>query len=121
MRRGNAVVREAKRLAPKDTGTLSRSIIAEMHVDRGLPVVYVGSSLPYALFVHEGTGIYSKTNPGYITPRRASVLRWPKTNNSGIGRRRYRGGATAAYAYAKRVKGQPGRPFLRDALPKAYD
>jgi hypothetical protein len=114
-------MREAKRRAPKDTGTLSRSIVMETHVEAGLPVVYVGSSLSYALFVHEGTGIYSKTNPGFIYPRSAQALRWPRINNSGSGRRRYRGGATSSYVFARRVKGTPGRPFLRDALPKAYD
>lgn len=119
-RRGNAVLRQAKRLAPKDTGTLSRSIVMEMAMSGGKPVVYVGSSLKYAVYVHEGTGLWSKRGGGYIVPVRKKALRWPRKNNSGGGSRRYKAGATSAYTFAKRSKGSRPRPFLTDALPEAY-
>lgn len=80
-------------------------------------IVRIGSNLPYAIWVHEGTGIYA--GKGYITPKRSTLLRWPNKNNSGSGSRRYSGGATGKYVFAKRVKGVRGRPFLRDALPAA--
>jgi hypothetical protein len=119
-RRGNAVVREAKRICPKDTATLSRSITMEMAAQGGVPVVYVGSSLEYAIYVHEGTGIYSQRNPRPIVPVRKKALRWAKIDNSGSGFRRYRRGKTAQWVFSKSSKGTPGRPFLKDALPAAY-
>jgi hypothetical protein len=120
-RRGNAVLREAKRIAPKDTATLSRSITLETHVQGGVPVVYVGSPLEYAIYVHEGTGLWSKRGPRPIVPVRKKALRWPIKNNTGRGRRRYRGGQTAGYVFSKRSAGSPPKPFLTDALPRAYD
>lgn len=113
-------MREAKRLAPKDTATLSRSITLEISLRNGAPVVAVGSNLEYAIYVHEGTGLWSTRGPRPIVPVRAKALRWAKVNNSGQGRRRYKGGKTAAYVFSKRSAGSPPKPFLRDALPKAY-
>lgn len=119
-RRGNAVMREAKRLCPKDTATLSRSITLEMHMRQGVPVAVVGSPLEYAIYVHEGTGLYSKRGARYIVPVRKKALRWANINKSGSGIRRYRRGKTAQWVFSKRSKGSPGQPFLRDALPAAY-
>lgn len=117
--RGNRVLRQARRIAPVDQGALRSSITLEMRSVQGVPVAIVGSSLKYALYVHEGTGLYSKRSPGYIRPVRASVMRWPQKNNSGRGIRRYVGGRTKGYSYAMKTRGFPGRPFLRDALPAA--
>jgi phage gpG-like protein len=102
-------------LAPVDQGQLRSSLTMEMDEERGLPVVRVGTNVKYAIWVHEGTGIYGPRKTP-IRPVRARVLRWPVKNNTGSGRRRYRGGATENYAYAKQVKGSPGRPFLTKAL-----
>lgn len=118
-RRGNAVLREAKRLCPADTGTLRKSLTLEIGSDGGLPYAAVGSNLEYAIYVHEGTGLYSKRGARYIRPVRAKALRWPLTNNTGRGRRRYKGGQTAAFVYSMRSSGSPGRPFLLNALPAA--
>lgn len=118
-RRGNAVQRAAKRLCPADTGTLRRSITLEMEKQDGLPVAVVGSNLAYAIYVHEGTGLYSKRGMEYIRPRNKKVLRWPMVNNSGKGRRRYAGGQTAAFVYSMKSRGSRAKPFLTDALPAA--
>lgn len=99
-----------------DTGRLRASITVLVRNKNGLPVARVGTNLDYALFVHEGTGFWSKTRPGPIVPKRSKVLRWPKKNNSGRGRRRYRAGQTAQYVYARRSAGSPPRPFLTLAL-----
>jgi hypothetical protein len=115
------VLREAKRIAPKDTATLSRSITLETHIQGGVPVVYVGSPLEYAIYVHEGTGLWSTRGPRPIVPVRKKALRWPIKNNTGRGRRRYRGGQTAGYRFSKRSAGSPPKPFLTNALPRAYD
>jgi hypothetical protein len=78
----------------------------------------VGTNVKYALYVHEGTGIYAGKGP--IRPKSARMLAWPVKNNSGGGGvRRYKAGATAQYAFAKQVKGVRGRPFLRNALEAA--
>jgi HK97 gp10 family phage protein len=106
-------MREAKRRAPKDTGKLAQSISMEMGKVGKDIVVRVGTNNEYAIFVHQGT---ADNGQGYIYPKNAKVLRWPIINNSGQGRRRYKAGATAKYAYAKRVRGVKARPFLRDAL-----
>lgn len=115
LRSGQRVLNRARQLCPVDEGRLRASLTLELRSEGGVPVARIGSNLPYALFVHEGTGIYA--GRGVIRPRTASVLRWPVKNNSGAGRRRYAGGRTSRYAYAKFVRGVKGRPFLRNALP----
>lgn len=115
-RYGERVAQKAQQLAPVDQGGLRGSIKSETRSEGGNPVAYVGSNLKYAVYVHEGTGIYSKTNPRMITPKSGKALRWPAKNNSGSGNRRYRGGSTSAYVYSKSSKGSPGRPFLLNAL-----
>lgn len=117
-RRANRVLNAARRNAPVDEGRLRGSLSLRMQAGPGgEPIGVVGSNLRYAIFVHEGTGIYA--GRGFIRPRRARVMRWPVKNNSGVGRRRFRGGSTARYAYATKVRGVKGRPFLRDALQAA--
>lgn len=116
-RRGNRVLNAARVNAPVDEGRLRGSLKMEMRVERGEPVARVGTNVEYAIYVHEGTGVYAGRGP--IKPVRAKVLRWPIKNNSGRTRRRYRGGKTSAYAFAKQVKGVKGRPFLRNALRAA--
>ncbi len=114
----------ARAFAPVDQGGLRASIDFEIRREAGGagssvkngPAGYVGSGLKYALYVHEGTGIYAKLNPKPIKPKSKPFLAWPIKNNSGAGRRRYKGGKTAGYAYAKQVKGVPGRPFLKKAV-----
>lgn len=118
LRRANAVENQAKRLCPVDEGRLRASIRREIGTDDGELVVRVGTNVEYAMFVHEGTGLYGPRGT-YIVPVRRKVLRWARKNNSGSGRRRYRGGSTQGYVYSKRSRGVRGRPFLRDALPAA--
>lgn len=114
-RTGRQVLQRARVLCPVDQGQLRASLLMEMDTENGQPVARVGTNVTYALFVHEGTGIYGPRRTP-IRPVRARFLRWPIKNNTGSGRRRYRGGATERYAYAKQVKGSPPRPFLRKAL-----
>jgi len=112
----------ARAFAPVNQGGLRGSIDFEIRREPGGagssvangPAGYVGSGLKYAVYVHEGTGIYAKQNPKPITPKNKDFLAWPVTNNKGF--RRYKKGKTANYAYAKSVKGVPGRPFLVKAV-----
>lgn len=114
--RGNRVKNAAQRLCPVDQGRLRASISTELAFDEGELVVRVGTNVDYAIYVHNGTGIYGPEKRP-IVPVRAKALRWAQRNNSGRGRRRYRNGSTDGYVYSKRSKGTRGRPFLTKALP----
>lgn len=84
-----------------DTGALSASIeITQVTVD-GAIAFKVGSKLPYARFVHDGTGIYGPRGQ-MIKPVRAKALRWQGPGGDAI--------------FAKQVRGIKPNPFLRDAL-----
>lgn len=105
-RRGKAVENRAKRLVPVNNGRLKQSITTEMGIEGGLPVAKVGTNVEYALFVHEGTGVYGPRGIP-IRPVRAKALRFkPKGSKE--------------FIYRKRSAGSPPKPFLRDALPAAY-
>lgn len=116
-RRANRVLNRARQLVPVDQGTLRASLHVEPRRTGSLPTMAIGSNLPYALWVHEGTGVYA--GGGRITARSGGLLRWPAKNNSGSGRRRYKGGATAGYVFARSIRGMKGTPYLKDALPAA--
>lgn len=117
-RQGRQVLQRARVLCPvgRGGGTLKASLTMEMDTENGLPVARVGTNLKYAIWVHQGTGIHGPRKTP-IRPVRARFLRWPVINQGGKGqRRRYKGGETAQYAFAKSVKGVEARPFLTDAL-----
>lgn len=116
-RRADRVLNKARRLCPVDQGQLKKSLTKEMALVNGVPVARVGTNVKYAIYVHEGTGLWGRGQ--YIKPVRKSVLRWPMKNQSGRGNRRYRSGKTAGYVFSMRSKGVRGRPFLRDALDAA--
>lgn len=117
--RANRVLNAARRGAPVDTGALRGSLTVTFNKGPGgETVARIGSNLPYAMWVHEGTGIYGPRG-AMITPKRGRFLVWPRVNNSGSGNRRYVGGQTGAFIFAKAVRGSPGRPFLLRALEAA--
>jgi hypothetical protein len=119
--RTNRVLNKARTLAPVDTGRLRQSLTSEMRSESYGPTGRVGTTIRYAVWIHEGTGLYGP-NPRYIVPVKARILRWPRTNNAYKatgGNRRYRAGATEKWVYARKVKGHKPRPFLRDALSAA--
>lgn len=114
-RRANNVLNAARRNAPVDKGTLRGSLtVTFSHGTSGEPIARIGSNLPYAIFVHEGTGIYGPRHTP-IRPIHGKFLRWPITS----GGHRYSGGKTAGYAFARQVRGVRGRPFLLLALDAA--
>lgn len=65
MQAGLAVEAEAKELCPIDDGTLRASIKAEKVDDK---TVKVGTNVEYAVYVHQGTGIYAKNGDGRQEP-----------------------------------------------------
>ena len=116
-RRANRVLNRARQLVPVDQGTLKASLHVQPLTVNGMPAMRIGSSLHYARYVHDGTGIY--VGRGRIYPRTARFLRWPAKNQSGQGRRRYKGGSTQRYIYARSIKGMKGTPYLLNALDAA--
>ena len=68
----------------------------------GLPGVRIGTNVEYAIFVHEGTGIYGPKGVP-IRPSRAKALVFTPY------------GAVKP-VFAKQVKGMPANPFLVNAL-----
>ena len=113
LRRGFAVESQAKRNLsganglPKrvDTGRLRASVATVVVNRNGAPAVLIGTSVRYAIFVHEGTGIYGPRGVP-IRPRRAKFLR-------------FRPRGSSRWVYAKSVKGMRPNPFLRNALAAA--
>lgn len=55
---------DAKNNCPKATGELRRSIQTEVNGDGQTAEGIVGTNCDYAIYVHEGTGIYSRTGSG---------------------------------------------------------
>jgi len=112
LRRGLRVETQAKRNlggigGPKriDTGRLRASISTNLVTRNGVPTVLVGTNVNYALFVHNGTGIYGPMHRP-IRPRHAKFLRFrPRTSRR--------------FVYARQVRGMPPNPFLKNALSAA--
>lgn len=108
-RLGQKVQREAKFLAPKDSGRLASSIGVVVGVAPGFVYAEIGSRLHYALWRHEGTGIYGTGRP--IRPVRAKFMRFQPRRAAGRVANPNRG-----FVYARTVKGTPGKPYLVSAL-----
>jgi hypothetical protein len=53
--RANRVLNKARYLCPVDNGVLRASLAIEMSQVRGGTVARVGTNVPYAIHVHEGT------------------------------------------------------------------
>lgn len=111
LRRGKKVESAAKRnleRAPRrvDTGHLRSSINTQLLSVGGKLAVRVGTNVFYAIFVHDGTGVYGpKGTP--IRPVTAKRLSWKTKTGS------------AVYAYS--VKGMVPNPFLKNAVNAAKD
>lgn len=102
LRMAKRVEGSAKRRSPVDTGRLRSSITSEVVMRGGLPIGRVGTNVKYALDIHNGTGIYGPLRRP-IVPKNAKALRFTAKGGSKL-------------IFAKSVKGQKGKPFLRNAL-----
>ncbi|NGO72274.1 HK97 gp10 family phage protein [Streptomyces boncukensis] len=96
------VANAARRRAPVDRGQLRASIRSETRQHGSQVVGEVWSSLEYAAYVHQGTGIYGPAGRP-IRPRRARVLSWEPSGGGGR-------------VYAREVRGQRPQPWLLEAL-----
>lgn len=84
------------------TGVLRSSILVQLRAIPSLRV-RIGTNVPYAGFVHDGTGLYGPRKHK-IYPKKAKVLRW-RTNGKTF--------------YARSVKGMRKNQFLKAALKAA--
>jgi phage gpG-like protein len=87
-----------------DTGLLRASVAVELRRRETL-VVRIGTNVEYAIFVHDGTGLYGPKHRR-IVPRTKRYLR-------------FRPKGTKRFIYTKSVKGMRPNPFLVDALSAA--
>jgi len=70
-----------------------------------LPIVEVGSDLPYAIFQHAGTGLYGR-NRRKITPRNGRFLVFR--------------GRDGSMVFAKSVRGVRPTRYLKKALTASF-
>jgi hypothetical protein len=109
----NRVRNRAISLCPVNNGRLRASIAQEIRLESTGLVGRVGTNVEYALYVHEGTGIYGPNRRPYeIKPRSKKALAfiWKGAPTPPNGR-----GGKHVYKRV-RVKGTRPKPFLRDAL-----
>jgi hypothetical protein len=108
-RRGKKVEAAAKRNLEDDprrinTGALRSSIHTTVITVGGAIAVQIGSNLFYAIYVHDGTGIYGPKGT-VIRPKSAKALRWKSPKGK--------------FMFAKYVRGMKPNHFLTKALPAA--
>lgn len=93
-----------------DTGRLRASISTQVIDNGGHPYVTVGTNVFYAIYVHEGTGIYGPRRRA-IRPKRGKLFRFkPKAR---LGPYKITKGGIV---YAHEIQGMRPNHFLRDAL-----
>lgn len=89
-----------------DTGKLRASISVQLRKKNARTlVVRIGTNVEYALWVHDGTGLYGPMHRP-ITPKTKRYLR-------------FRPHGSSTYVYARSVKGMRPNPFLESALGAA--
>ena len=93
------VENKAKEKCPANTGHLRQSLTNNVQVKQNSVQGAVGSTEEYAIYVHEGTGLYSRTGVGRQTP-------WVYRTDDG-----------KFYT----TSGQEARPFLEEAANESYD
>ncbi len=109
----NNVRNRALQLCPVNNGRLRASITAQVVSEPTGPVGRVGTNVEYALFVHEGTGVYGPLGRPYtIVPRAKKALAFvwrgaPIPPNGRGGRHVYK---------RVTIQGTRPKPFLRNAL-----
>jgi hypothetical protein len=118
LKRGKRVESRAKRNlngvsgAPRrvNTGHLRNSIGTNLIVRPDGLGVRVGTGVAYALFVHDGTGLYGPKH-AVIRPKHGKVLVF-RSKIYGAKKGKHKGKVFAAF-----VRGMKPNPFLKDALP----
>src|SRR5262245_40964060 len=112
LRRGKKVETAAKKElqnAPRrvNTGLLRSSINTQLITVGGKLAVRVGTNVYYAIFVHDGTGLYGPAGH-LIRPKTRQALKWLPKKGGG-------------FAFAKYQRGMRPNHFFRNALKAAKD
>lgn len=118
LKRGKRVESRAKRNltgaagAPRrvNTGHLRASVGTNLLIRPDGLAVRVGTGVSYALYVHDGTGLYGPKHT-VIRPKLGRVLVF-RSKIYGAKRGKYAGKVVVTF-----VRGMKPNPFLRDALP----
>jgi hypothetical protein len=108
----------SKAACPVNKGRLRRSIRHEVRAERTQIVGSVYSDVPYAKFVHEGTGIYGPKR-AFIYPKRGQYLVFQSSGVFGPVRKSGRRKGRGDLVFARRVRGIPPSPFLVQGLEAA--
>lgn len=120
-RRAQLTAGYAKTACPVDEGHLRNSIQVTPPAPAGTrTVAAVFSPLHYAVFVHEGTGLYGPRR-AWIYPRKGRFMVFQVKRPFGPmpkGKRRPAVGRRPV-VFARRVRGQAPSPFLRHGLEMA--
>ncbi len=95
-----------------DTGLLRSTIFNDTVMVNNDLRQRIGSRQYYAMWVHEGTGLYGPRK-ARIYPKTAKFLAW-KSTVYGAKKGKY-----AGWVFAKSIKGMKPNRFLADALPAA--
>lgn len=117
---GERIQTAARERAPVDEGTLRTSIVYVLVPGPGGRMhVVIGSPLPYARYIHEGTGIYGPHGTPIVPTRLKSATGGPphlkfKPSGAGLGVSLPPG--MRGFVFAKSVKGIKPNPFMVDAL-----
>lgn len=112
--RGYRVEAMAKTLCPVDQGRLKGSIHTRLVRLGGPLICEVGTDVEYAIFVHEGTGLYGPRH-ALIYPRSAKVLVFTPRKSGG----KFVSRKNRTTVFVRYTRGMPGTPFLRKALVAA--
>lgn len=113
------VVAGAKRRCRVNSGQLRASIDFALFIEPNRVVCRIGSDLEYALWQHEGTGIYGPKR-AWIRPVHKKVLKFPVKGVFGpvaAGKKR---SGRGDIVFALKVAGVPPNPFLVDALQDEF-
>jgi hypothetical protein len=93
-----------------NTGLLRASVAVALVPHGGRLAVRIGTGVYYALYVHDGTGLYGPKHK-LIYPRTARVLVF-RSKTYGVRKGKY-----AGKVFARFVRGMRPNPFLKNALP----
>lgn len=111
---GRQIQNEAKRRCPVDEGRLRSSITNTVTVQGPQIIVRVGTVVEYALYVHNGTGVYGPSGKP-IVPLRATSAR-PVTREPRRAALRWRAKGGGGFVFRYQSRGARANPFLTDAL-----
>lgn len=113
---GQQVLNEAMRRCPVDEGRLRASLDLAVEAHATTVTARVGSDLDYAIYVHEGTGLYGPKR-ALIYPVSAKVMTWiPRTAGQGAKSGKRKTAKDTTRVFARYTRGMKGRPFLVEAL-----